>query len=101
MDQPQDLATLSSNRQKSRESIFFGANLLIKRTGEEMPVRVRNISPGGMMIDCTLGANIGDEVVADIKNIGKIIGRVAWSVAPRMGIAFDHEIDPTWARLKV
>jgi PilZ domain len=98
---PSDTSLAAQNRQKIRESIFFGASVLFKKTGEELPVRVRNISPGGMMIDCTLGAGIGDEIVADIKNIGKVTGRVAWAVAPRMGIAFDHEVNPARARLKV
>ncbi len=97
----QNLDTLESNRQKPRESIFFAASLLFSRTGEEVSARVRNISSGGMMVDCSVKSNIGDEVVADIKNIGKVTGRVAWSVLPRMGIAFDREIDPTKARLKV
>jgi hypothetical protein len=96
-----DQSASAANREKARESIFFGATLLIKRSGEEFPVRVRNISSGGMMIDCTVSAGIGDEVVADIRHIGKITGRVAWAVAPRMGIAFDHEIDPSRARLKI
>ncbi len=98
---PSDAALAAQNRQKIRESIFFGASVLFKTTGEELPVRVRNISPGGMMIDCTLSAVIGDEIVADIKNVGKVSGRVAWAVASRMGIAFDREIDPGRARLKV
>ncbi len=103
MDQlrTQDEEMLASNRQKNRESIFLGANLLFKRTGEEVAVRVRNISAGGMMVDCTLGANIGDEVEADIKNVGRVLGHVAWSVSPRIGIAFEREINPARARLKV
>jgi hypothetical protein len=97
----QDMSESAQSRDTLRESIFFSAVVRFGDTGRPVSVRVRNISAGGMMIDCGLGANIGDLIYADIKNIGEVRGKVAWCVAPRMGIAFDHEIDPKLARLKV
>lgn len=94
---PEDAAS----RNGARESIFFAAKLYFVSTKETLAVRVRNISTGGMMVDCTLGGAIGDKVVADIKNVGKVKGRIAWAVPPRMGIAFDYPIDASKARLKV
>ena len=89
------------DRHGARESIFFGATLIFETTGEKLAVRVRNISSGGMMVDCTIGGAIGDVVIADIKNVGKVKGRIAWAVPPRMGIAFDHTINASLARVKV
>jgi hypothetical protein len=91
----------TANRNGARESIFFGATLTFPSTDEKLAVRVRNISSGGMMVDCTLGGAIGDVVIADIKNVGKVKGRIAWTVPPRMGIAFDHSINASLARVKV
>lgn len=103
MDADQSTQNEKTNaaRQKNRESIFLSANLTFGSTLETMSVRVRNISSGGMMVDCILSGQIGEPVIADIKSIGRIKGHVAWAVAPRMGIAFDHEIDPKAARVKV
>ena len=103
MDQmtPDDLETEAKNRMLSRESIFLSAVVLFASGKESLTVRVRNISAGGMMIDCAMGGVIGEEVIVDIKSIGRLKGKVAWSVAPRLGIAFDHEIDPKAARVKL
>jgi PilZ domain len=91
----------SSSREQIRESIFLGATLTFERNDDVCPARVRNISAGGIMVDCTVFAQIGDRVSAEIKNIGVVHGTVAWIVEPRMGIAFDHEIDPAKARVKI
>jgi PilZ domain len=88
-------------RGKSRESIFLSANLKFEGVRAETAARVRNISAGGMMVDCSVGFAIGHQVVATIKNIGEVDGRVAWAVAPRMGIAFDQEIDPKKVRVQI
>jgi PilZ domain len=96
-----DMSETTQSRDALRESIFFSAVVRFDGPGRSLSVRVRNISAGGMMIDCGLNAKIGDVVTADIKNIGEVRGKVAWCVAPRMGIAFDYEIDPKLARLRV
>ena len=103
MDQvkPTDIETSAKDRALSRESIFLSAVVFFASGKEPLTVRVRNISGGGMMIDCALGGVIGEEVTVDIKSIGRLKGRIAWAVAPRLGIAFDHEIDPKAARVKL
>jgi PilZ domain len=88
-------------RGKSRESIFLSANLKFEGVKSETAVRVRNISAGGMMVDCSVAFAIGHRLVATIKNIGEVEGRVAWSVSPRMGIAFDQEVDPKKVRVQI
>jgi hypothetical protein len=101
-DTTQPAAACSAKpRGKSRESIFLSANLKFEGVASETAARVRNISAGGMMVDCSVAFAIGHKVIATIKNIGDVDGRVAWSVAPRMGIAFDHEVDPKKVRVQV
>ncbi len=88
-------------RDKTRESIFLGAQLIFPHSIQPMGARVRNISPGGMMVDFSASVVIDEKVVADIKGIGPVAGKVAWAANGRIGIAFEREIDPRMARVKV
>lgn len=86
---------------RGRDSLFLMANLRVKGIGETLSVRVRNLSPGGLM------AELPDPVVPDcaveveVRGIGWVPGRVAWQTEGRAGIAFDREIDPRRARKPV
>lgn len=91
--------SLDSQRQRDRESIFLSASVRFATAPEAVVVRIRNISSGGMMVDCHQPVAPGELLEADIKNIGRVRGRVAWRTDNRMGIAFDVEIDPKRARL--
>jgi PilZ domain len=92
---------LARTRSKSRESMFLLAVVSLEGVAKPLSARVRNLSAGGMMVDSTLAYEKGHRLTAAIKNIGDVAGYVAWSTATRMGIAFDHEIDPKLARLPV
>ena len=91
----------ASARSKSRESMFLLAVIALKGIEKPLSARVRNLSAGGMMVDSTVAYEKGHRLIATIKNIGDVEGYVAWSTATRMGIAFDHEIDPRLARQPV
>ncbi len=91
----------TSPRNKARESTYLTANITFAGREDVLAARVRNISSGGVMVDCPTGAIIGDTVLVEVKNLGRVSGRVAWSVPPRVGIEFDSEIDPKAARFKV
>lgn len=87
-------------RAQDRESIFLSAKVQFTSRREPVVVRVRNISAGGMMVDCTQPVGPGELLDAEIKNIGRVRGRVAWRTDNRMGIAFDYPIDAKKVRLK-
>jgi hypothetical protein len=91
----------SSAREKSRESIFLGAQLLYEGAKAPVDTRVRNISSGGMMVDATIIYAKGHRVTATIKGIGEIGGVVAWSTENRIGIAFDELVDPKLTRQQI
>jgi hypothetical protein len=40
----------------------------------------------------------GQAVVAELRNIGRIKGEIAWAEGLRFGVKFDREIDPELAR---
>ena len=88
-------------REKSRESIFLGAQIVIEGARVPISARVRNISPGGMMVDAQRIYDKGLAVTATIKGIGDVTGRIAWSTSNRCGIAFDELVDPLLARQPV
>ena len=94
-------ATVGQQRDKSRESIFLGAQIVIEGVRAPVSARVRNISPGGMMVDAQKIYDKGLAVTATIKGIGEVTGRIAWSTSNRCGIAFDEPVDPLLARQPV
>ena len=101
LDQTQfDSSFGDDTRVTARESIFIGACVCFEGTDQAVPVRVRNISSGGIMIDTAIARRKGSLVTAELKHIGRLTGHVAWSTATRIGIAFDTKIDPLQARQK-
>lgn len=92
---------MGQQREKSRESIFLGAQIVIQGVRNPISARVRNISPGGMMVDAQMIYGKGLTVLATIKGIGEVTGRIAWSTSNRCGIAFDELVDPLLARQPV
>lgn len=86
-------------RSVARDSLFLLASVEIEQRGERHRVRVRNLSDGGMMAE---GNNIkvqrGHRVMVDLRNIGEVMGSVAWVQDSRFGIAFDIEVDSQRAR---
>ena len=90
--------TPPDTRDKSRESIFLGAVISLGNQRQSLNVRVRNISSGGMMIDLAGPHPKGLAVFAEMKGIGEVRGRIAWSTENRAGIVFDRAVDPKLAR---
>lgn len=87
-------------RATTRESIFLTAMLNFDVLADPVSVRIRNISSGGMLVDCDLAVGPGDRFTGEVKNVGKISGRVAWRTDNRMGVEFDGQVDPKRARAK-
>ncbi|UVO53442.1 PilZ domain-containing protein [Sphingomonas sp. SUN039] len=84
-------------RQEKRDSLFLSATVTIE-SGKPFSTRVRNLSAGGMMIDVANDPVPGTPVVAELRGIGEIDGRIAWASPGRAGVAFDEDIDPRLAR---
>jgi hypothetical protein len=60
----------------------------------EFTAQVRNISAGGVKIDCPRGLPGGTPVELTLRGIGLVRGIVAWSAGGFVGIRFDNTIDP-------
>jgi len=88
----------ASKRRASRASLFLTANIVIEGFAAPVTVRVRNLSEGGMMIDGHVKLVRDMPIIVDLRGIGLIEGRVAWTEAGRAGVAFAVQIDPKRAR---
>lgn len=85
-------------RQVNRDSLFLLANLRVTGQDGVHRVKVRNLSPGGMMAEGEVRVTRGSLVTVELRNIGWVDGSVAWRQDNRFGIAFIEEIDPKLAR---
>ncbi|MBY8820959.1 PilZ domain-containing protein [Sphingomonas colocasiae] len=103
MEQPIKIhaAGKGQNREAARDSLFLTA--VVKRLADrsERTVRVRNLSAGGMMADCTEIFARDEAISIILRGVGEVSGRVAWRSIDKIGITFDNQIDPKRARKPV
>jgi hypothetical protein len=91
----------AAKRALNRDSLLLKAVLRFPRSKYEGEVKIRNLSAGGLMAEAPLRVTRGEPVEINLRNIGWISGHVAWVTEGRLGIAFDHPIDPKDARKPV
>lgn len=86
---------------RGRDSLLLMANLRRPGDSRVIPVRVRNLSAGGLMAEITDMIDTDAPIEIEVRGIGWIAGRIAWHTEGRAGIAFDRQIDPQRARKPV
>jgi PilZ domain len=105
MDQPifkQPLNPAGSPaRDADRDSLLLKAVLRFESIKDDNEVRIRNLSAGGLMAEAPLRVARGEKVEINLRNVGWISGTIAWVAEGRLGIAFDHAIDPKIVRKPV
>jgi hypothetical protein len=90
-----------TQRALDRDSLFLKAILKFASVAQEADVRIKNLSAGGLMAETPIRVARGEKVEINLRNVGWIGGNVAWVTEGRMGIAFDHPIDPMVVRKPV
>jgi hypothetical protein len=92
-------AASGHSRRTERANFFLSASIRRRSDPEGEPgqVRVRNLSSQGMMADYHEAVDVGEPVIATVRGIGSVAGKVAWVRKGRIGIVFDAEIDPRQA----
>jgi hypothetical protein len=90
---------LASQRNGSRDSLLLSA--VLRMEGTDVTVRVRNLSSGGLMAEYAQPIAQGTPVQVEVRGLGWVNGRIAWTAEGRIGIAFEREIDPLAARKPV
>jgi hypothetical protein len=88
-------------RAEPRDSMFLSATIRHADSGENWPLRVRNISAGGLMADCGATFQRGDRVELELRGVGLQRGMIAWTMGDRIGVAFEKPINPMLARKPV
>ncbi|MCW3837728.1 PilZ domain-containing protein [Sphingomonas canadensis] len=91
----------TGQRTGSRDSLLLSASFRIGDGGEATVVRVRNLSSGGLMAEYSDPIASGTPVAVEVRGVGWVRGRIAWSAEGRVGVAFEREIDPMLARKPV
>ncbi|WP_409742371.1 PilZ domain-containing protein [Sphingopyxis alaskensis] len=92
----EEVAALS--RSADRDSLFMQAEMALGGRPGRTTVRVRNLSPGGMLAEAMVAVEQGAAVEVDLRNIGPVAGRVIWVGEGKFGIAFDRLVDPRAVR---
>lgn len=88
-------------RHLDRDSLFLMAEIRLEGTEKSERLKVRNLSPGGMMAEGAMDVVAGTRLSINLRNIGWVKGNVAWVQESRFGVAFDKEIDPKLPRQQV
>jgi hypothetical protein len=87
----------AKERAAERRNFFLSTTMKIAPHGS-FTARVRNLSAGGMMVELPEEPEAeiarGERLVAELRNIGRVKGDVAWIRGRRIGVKFDSEIDP-------
>lgn len=91
----------TENRQIPRDSLTVVAELRVEGLDQGFPIRVRNLSPAGMMGEGQVQVVRGAPVRVNIRDTGWVEGVVAWVQDDRFGIAFQQEINPKRARTPI
>ncbi len=95
----EEVAALS--RGADRDSLFMQADLILPGRTDPVVVRVRNLSPGGMLAEANIVVAQGAAVEIELKNVGPVAGRIVWAGEGKFGIAFDRPVDPQAVRRQI
>lgn len=80
---------LGPDRKQERSSLFLAA--VLRSGSEQVPVKVRNMSLNGAMIETPVIPVIGSDVQL-VRGSLSALGKVIWSSGERCGLRFDREI---------
>lgn len=96
-----DDSNTAATGDRGRDSLLLLARLKVEGMPNDLSVRVRNLSAGGLMAELPEPVSPESAVQIELRGIGLVSGRVAWQTEGRAGIAFDRPIDPQRARKPV
>lgn len=88
-------------RNLRRDSLYLMAEVAAGSSECAAPVKIRNLSAGGMMAEGELRVSEGEQVAVELRNIGSVDGKVVWIDGRRFGVAFTGTIDPLQARRRL
>lgn len=84
----------NEQRQVPRTNLFAVAALRVEGSATEHQVKLRNLSPRGLMADGAVRVTSGATVWIEMPEIDWVEGVVVWVQDDRFGVAFRDEVDP-------
>jgi len=81
----------SNHRRAARHPLIWTGSLHLGHW--RAPVRVRNISSSGAMIECTESIEVGSEPVLHLADDASVSGTVQWVVGAQIGLKFHSPFD--------
>jgi len=79
-------------RNRSRENLTTFAEVRVDGESSAHNIRVRNLSPAGMMGEGNLRVSRGARIKVGMRGISPVAGQVAWVQGDRFGVAFTEEL---------
>lgn len=76
----------------ARMTTILMVGRVIAQSGDYL-CRVRNLSPGGMLIECEGRISIGELIKVELRNLNVVTARVRWIGEGQMGLEFDRRVD--------
>ena len=77
-----------------RYAVVLNAQINGDSFADPVSIRICNISAGGLMAVVLPHVTVGGHIAIVIRHVGKLFGHIVWARKDRIGIKFDHEIDP-------
>jgi hypothetical protein len=78
-------------RSDSRHPLIWSGHVHFNH--DSTPVRLRNISAKGALIECSEALPVGAGLLLDLGAAGSIFGKVAWTLGDQAGLTFDRVFD--------
>ncbi|MCB2050587.1 MAG: PilZ domain-containing protein [Novosphingobium sp.] len=85
-------------RAVARDSLFLLAEVELEGIDVRHRVKVRNLSPGGMMGEGGPRVVPGTHMTVHLRNVAPVQGTVAWVQDSRFGVAFADDVNPQAVR---
>jgi hypothetical protein len=88
---PATMATTAPREMRSPREARLTTILLVGRlvTGDrDWVCRVRNLSSGGLMVECDAALAVGMAVRIELRNLTVLDGEIVWTRPPRAGVRF-------------
>jgi hypothetical protein len=81
----------SEQREGRRHPLIWSGN--VHYDFETAPVRLRNISETGALIECESSMPVGAEPLLDLGDAGQVFATVTWAVGDQVGLKFKQAFD--------
>ena len=83
----------AGNRATDRHPLIWSGEILYAH--DSYPARLRNISPGGALVEVGMTYPVGADIMLDLGDAGQFMATVAWTFGDQAGLKFHEQFDLT------